>query len=579
MSQPFDADPKSIGDLFTGIDKPRLIVPPFQRGYSWEKKHVEAFWKDLVDFQKEKKDGIAEKYFLGPIVVLNRKNADTEVLDGQQRLATATMLFAAIRDTATEIGTKDSEALAHAIHTTFIAKDDAGDHIGYSLELSVLDKLYFVETVQQISPTKQKPGLKTHRNIHVAKQILQTSVRSKLSGLSSVEAVAYLKSLRNIVRSDLIMTCIRVSDEREAFRIFETLNDRGLRLSVPDLLLNYLMKKAPESDRPDIRTYWNQMTEKMGRRSISPFLRHVWVSEFGDVKHDLFTAIKAHIEEKGVVSLNYVRDCANVCTQYCALLDGDENQLGASAKFIRSLLGNLDSNSALPLLLSAYTVLDSPNFLRLTKWLLVFVVRYAVIAGMDSAGMESLLFELARDVRTRLTEETSISTEEGKKLNPRAQAKCMAHLRSSLEKHSPSDEKVAVSMNDLTLTSDQATYVVSRLANRMQSDTKEVRINEANLEHIFPRKPNHEWLEPEKLEPYLWHIGNLTMLGDRLNGDAANRSFQFKKDHYRKNSELKMAQQVATKYDDWNEASIKDRAKKLTSLVLEIWKFDNPSRV
>jgi len=76
MAQPFKADSKTIGDLLSGSDKPRLVIPTFQRGYSWEKKHVEALWKDLGQFLSEKAAGISTKYFLGPVVLLREERHD-----------------------------------------------------------------------------------------------------------------------------------------------------------------------------------------------------------------------------------------------------------------------------------------------------------------------------------------------------------------------------------------------------------------------------------------------------------------------------------------------------------------------
>jgi hypothetical protein len=115
----------------------------------------------------------------------------------------------------------------------------------------------------------------------------------------------------------------------------------------------------------------------------------------------------------------------------------------------------------------------------------------------------------------------------------------------------------------------------------MQSSTKEVGINESNLEHIFPKKPSTEWVGPAKLEPFLWHIGNLTMLGERINASSgvANLGYSKKRAHYQKASELEMAQQLAKDYTVWDESTIKDRARKLEPHVTEIWDFDNPSRV
>jgi len=114
----------------------------------------------------------------------------------------------------------------------------------------------------------------------------------------------------------------------------------------------------------------------------------------------------------------------------------------------------------------------------------------------------------------------------------------------------------------------------------MQTATKEVAIDEANLEHIFPKKPSDEWQNPEEMEPFLWNIGNLTMLGKRLNDESANRGYtQFKRAYYAQNSELVMAQTIASNYQEWNATAIFSRAKSLAAYIVEIWNFDNPSRV
>ena len=73
------------------------------------------------------------------------------------------------------------------------------------------------------------------------------------------------------------MVAIKVQAEEDAYRIFETLNDRGLRLSVPDLLLNLLMRRsADDTQRNLVRQKWNYMLGQMDRRDISRFLRHMW---------------------------------------------------------------------------------------------------------------------------------------------------------------------------------------------------------------------------------------------------------------------------------------------------------------
>ena len=70
------------------------------------------------------------------------------------------------------------------------------------------------------------------------------------------------------------------------------------------------------------------------------------------------------------------------------------------------------------------------------------------------------------------------------------------------------------------------------------------------------------------------------MLGERLNKEVANKGFTSKSEYYKKNSELEMARQIARDYTNWDKSTIEDRARRnLAPKVLEIWNFNNPSRV
>jgi uncharacterized protein DUF262/uncharacterized protein DUF1524 len=562
------SQPKTMDDLFEGTLKPRLEVPTFQRGYSWKGKHLDAFWKDLMGFIEEKKAGLSTKYFLGPIVILERpKDNVLEILDGQQRLATATIIFAAIRDIAKEIGTDEFERLANGIQTAFIAKTDAGDHLGFSLILGALDKDYFSDTVQSFPTKPATIKLKSHRNISTAQRTITGSIRTAISSLPANKKMKWLKELRDTVRADLIMTYIPVEKEREAFQIFETLNDRGLRLSVPDLLLNYLMKEAKTEDRDDIRACWDHMTERMGQRSIGQFLRHVWVSEFGDLKkQDLFTALKEHIESKGTLSKAYAKQCSTQCETYCALIDFDEKKLKSSTVHVRNLLRGISCDPALPLLLAVLEKITDAGLEKLVRCLLIFTVRHSVVAGMEATELESLFFSLAKKVRGMITEETK-------------ESEWLAYIKDELMKKNPSSDKIMSSMESLDLSSREATYLLTRIAEAMDTKTKEWKLGEANLEHIFPENPSDEWPNRGELAPLLWNIGNLTMLGERLNEKNGNRGFEFKRERYESASEIKMAQEIAKKHTKWDAGEVIGRALALGEWIDKVWDFNNPSRV
>jgi uncharacterized protein with ParB-like and HNH nuclease domain len=361
MYETFNSQSRNIGEFLGANERARIRVPQFQRGYSWERKHIRDFWMDISTFQKESvAKGGPDKYFLGPIVVRAESKQEIWLLDAQQRLGTATILFSVLRDIGRALGIQDANDFARDIQVNFILKPDSS----HALELGELDALYFKETIQSDPPANKKPTLRSHRNIQTAKQVLHDSVKEKIASLNPTLALAELKKLLQIIRSDLIMACIPVASERDAFRIFETLNDRGLRLSVPDLLLNYLMRVATSaSDRKKIRDYWNDMLEALGKRDINRFLRHMWVSKYGDLKsQDLFTALKKHIEDNSIDSVEFIRSCAEECEYYVHLLDVDEDALNKATRYVRTLIKELDAQSALPPLLAAYPRLSGSDF-------------------------------------------------------------------------------------------------------------------------------------------------------------------------------------------------------------------------
>ncbi len=564
MFDAFNAQAKSVGDLLSDNQPAKVVVPRFQRGFSWEKKHVEAFWNDIRAFRKESslKNG-PDKYFLGPIVLRQPTKDTIFLLDGQQRLATATILLSVLRDLSEKLGIEDAKIFAADIQGHFISMED----VGYSLELGELDKTYFVDTVQSSPRTDKTPKIRSHRNIQKAREFLTGAVSASVSGMAPSAALAEFRSIRKTIRTELIMASIPVVSERDAFKIFETLNDRGLRLSTPDLLLNHLMGNAgSDENMRSIRELWNDMIEGMGRRDINRFIRQLWVSKYGDLKsRDLFTALKEHIEEAKVTSRQFAESCSEECARYIELLRAEDDDLRSAARYVRTLVRDLGVEPSLPVLMAVYSSLSTSELEKTAKLLLVFITQYSIFAKLDSSGLENILFALARDIRGRLA----------KGGTPK---ECLALIKERLSKNAPVHDVLTASIPLAGLEQEEAVYVASRIAIHMQAKTKELTLGESNLEHIFPKKPSSDWKEPEKLEPYLWNIGNLTMLGKRLNNSAASQGFESKKAEYKKSS-LVMSQKLAAQHSKWDEEEILARGKALAPLVKEIWSFENPSRV
>jgi len=224
---------EGIGHL---LQDSRLAVPPYQRSYAWTEKNITQLFRDLSTALVEQE----QEYFLGSIVLIDSTGDRPSVVDGQQRLATITMLLAAIRDYFDEKG----DQRARNIERDYLLNVDLRtQEAAAKLRLNETDNDFFFKRVltDRTNPQrKEKPTKESHDRITegallAAKQVKQISDSTNDPSSRLIDWVEYIMTKARIIR-------IQVPDSANAFRIFETLNDRGLKLALADLLKNYLFR-------------------------------------------------------------------------------------------------------------------------------------------------------------------------------------------------------------------------------------------------------------------------------------------------------------------------------------------------
>ncbi len=146
----------------------------------------------------------------------------------------------------------------------------------------------------------------------------------------------------------------------------------------------------------------------------------------------------------------------------------------------------------------------------------------------------------------------------------------MKRPKSRLQKLSVQDDVIEKDTGELLLERAEAVWLMLQLANSMQSETKELAMNKANLEHIFPQNAGAAWPNKDKLEPYICHIGNLSILGERLNKNAKNKGFLEKSTNYYSKSEIEMTKALLS-FTQWDESTIINRAGELGKKINEQW--------
>lgn len=255
-----DFDLRGIG---TELKERRLAVPIYQRSYAWKEEEVSEFFGDI----HAAITGDTPEYFLGT-VVLTHENVDrSTVIDGQQRLATVAMFLAAIRD---EFRGRGDDKRGASVQNDFLSSFDLDTAQEVSkLQLNSDDSAFFDARIIQ-GKSAPPPSKASHKLIIAAHAHLREAVK-RLAADAGSAWEQRLSALVTFLRTKAKVMVLVVPTDVDAFRIFETLNDRGADLTIADLLKNYLFGRAGQK-LDAVRDNWMQI---LGALEIAAEKRHL----------------------------------------------------------------------------------------------------------------------------------------------------------------------------------------------------------------------------------------------------------------------------------------------------------------
>lgn len=254
----------------------RYNVPKYQRDYSWDKEQWSDLWYDVLQMIEDQ-----DSHYMGYLVLQTNDDKNYQIIDGQQRLTTLCILILAVVDylkklPGTEEERKANEMRAQNIHTSYIGNLDM-------LSLTSVNKLvlnrnndHFYKTY--LSALQKMPK----RGLNASEKLLKTAFESFSNYLSkkfqkTEELINFVDNLVN----NIFFTVITVTDELNAFNVFETLNARGVQLSSSDLLKNYIFSVANSNDLhqtklDELENIWAEIADILKDNQVSEFLRFYW---------------------------------------------------------------------------------------------------------------------------------------------------------------------------------------------------------------------------------------------------------------------------------------------------------------
>lgn len=542
-------------------------VPPYQRSYSWTEAEWDDLWREIVALRPTSD----ARHYLGALVVEPRSDREWWVIDGQQRLATLTVLVLAVisrlRDLA-ESG-EDPEAnrtWAGRLRDKFVgAKHPSAVLEPSRWSLTATDDDFFRDYLVQLRDPVNPRGLpRSHRLLYDCFLFFRRRLTETDDLAANGESLANL--LEDTVSRQLLFVLITVEEEGEAYSIFETMNARGLRLTAADLLKNYFFAECSVgADRERLERQWMRLVSSVTPERFSDFLRcHLLTERRAVSRPRLFRAVSEQVSTPAEV-FGLLEQLESRAELYAALSDR-HHEHWAELPEARSFVGDLARFGAdrwTPLLFAAWEKFARRDFVRTLKLLVAVSFRHQVVSGLNPNHLESASAEAAKALL------------KGAVKNPGA-------VCAMLESVYVSDEKTATDFGRLRVTTRGrqkrvARYILARLESAASGRDCDPDRDSATIEHILPEHPDDSWesaFPPARHELFLYRLGNLTLLERRANRDVGNGPYREKVVAYGESGYTLTRQVAEIAPERWTPEAIENRQKKLAARAVQIWRAD-----
>jgi len=531
-----------------------LVVPPNQREYAWGREVTQMF-KDFARAINER------DYFLGTIVTIPRTD-NLEVVDGQQRLATVAILLAAIRDRLQ--GTED--VLVESINNEFLTGIDRSRRERVSkLKLNIADNELFNWIVAH-ERADDPPAIVrvSHQNLMAAYTEAREHVDKIVSALDPKDHGDLLNTWVSFIEHNALVVLLRVPNDADAYKMFETLNDRGLRTSQADLIKNYLFGRAG-TRLGEVQERWHYMRgalESQEEEDITVnFLRHALIVQNGHLRlAEVFDTVQDKVKSEQA-SVTFVSILENLANVYIATFNPEHrrwNDYPDTARRAVEVFNLLDIKPFRPLILAIAAKMEGKEAALACDFLISLGVRLLVAATTRSGSVEEALADCARKVFV-------------------GDLGAAADVRKALVSVTPKDQDFREALERAKVTTPRlARYYLRSLEMAAKDEPMPwfVPLDDRtiiNLEHVLPKKPEAAWptFDDEAIDRYANRLGNLALIRAIDNSNIKSEAFADKKGVYAACPYV-LTSQIA-EVDDWTPESIVERQKTMAALGVAAW--------
>lgn len=557
----------------------KFVIPRFQRPYSWEKSEIVDFIEDIYTEE-------SNEYFIGSMVMFT-DGSRSSVVDGQQRLTTIIIILCAIRNHFLKQG---AENLAKGIQG-FIERPNKEAKLEFTLSPET-SYPYFQDCIMSMEkgnpdtvPTHDEE-LRIHKAYKIAYKYFEDGIKSVKQDptIKLEDKPKYILQALNGFRDKLLsvrIVTITLDNEHDAYIVFETLNTRGMDLSVTDLIKNHVTRRwvKENADLDKASHTWNAIINVLAQSSVEiktdDFFLHQWSSQYGyTTKKSLFSKFTEKIKEESVQK--YLQGTEFDAKIYRLIKEptyhSSDLQIQSQDKDILRSLAALRIFSVImpnPALISILKGFFSGVMrpVHVKKALKIIenyhFVNSAITSQRSSGSTQKLYSDWAVELVGAYGDNDKISS---------IITKYGDHLKNDLA----SFDEFSVHFKDARYSDSFAKdkrlirYILENV-HRSFSQGHPVDYLEMSIEHILPQSKASTELSDSDL---VGSLGNLIFVNKALNGALGDNDFSVKKEIFSASGDKGIQNDFVVTYQNWGAKEIQDRCDKLCNLSYKtIWSF------
>ncbi len=545
-------------------------VPAYQRPYAWTTGETSKLFNDLYEFFVSEDN---DNYFLGTIVLIKDDNKPyADVVDGQQRLTTLTILFSVMATFFTDEETKGAFRILLEEKGNIIANIPNQPR----LFLRARDQEFFNKYIQRGNlddlMALDVATLKTEAQVHIKENC------QKLKELFSDTFEGDEKKLLNF-SSFLVNRCFLVvvsSDNQEsAFRIFSVMNSRGLNLLPVDIIKSEVIGKLPESEQDSYTEKWEALENLTGREGFNEVFTHtrtIFAKE--RPKKNLLEEFRDYVLPQTSSTDLIDKYLDPYCTAYVCLKNQkyESSQNAEKVNNILYWLNKIDNYDWMPPSIKFFS--EHANEPAYVLWFVGKLERLA-----------SYLYVTAKDVNQRMDRYKLVLAEMDKRPSHNIKEPLETIELTMNEKKSFIE---ALNGEVYNMPSRRRNYIIQRLDSFVSDGAARYDTKIFSIEHVLPQNPSSDsewnviWSNREERVYWLNRIANLVPLTRQRNSQAQNYDFETKKTKYFQNKDGVTSYALTTQVinvQEWTPDTVQKRQDELLKVFMKQWNLGNDKDV